>query len=235
MAAAALPPTPDLVASSEPHEGACRALADAKEGRAWVRCSLGSSPAGSPTAQSVDDRVDAAVGGVRDDDPVISFYAALARGEKNDPDVEAMVYDALLAPADPVGPYHAHPALQFMPSRRRRVRYLERAVAACQQGALPAVAREAADVAARLLADEALAAKVRGACAVETPVNVRDLPKFRARLRDVDRVSCFVRSRKLAGGHFSRLTHAPKASRAAGPRPGARDERAGGAAGPSHA
>jgi hypothetical protein len=182
--ASRLPPAPDLVAVSSGGEDACRALADANETRAWVRCRLPKEPRGSLVTSHVDERVDAAVAGGSEKEPAILFYADVARGEKNSPDVEAMVYETLLDSAFPVGPHAAYHALCFTPSRQRRLRYLENAMARCRQGTLSDEAKGSAEVAAMLLEDKAMVAKVRKACAAakESP-DISNLPKYRRRLK----------------------------------------------------
>jgi hypothetical protein len=180
--AAHLPPAPDLVAVSSGGEDACRALADASETRAWVRCRMGVDVSGRLATPYVDDRVDAVVAGESDKEPTILFYADIARGEKNSPDVEAMVYETLLDSVFPVDPYSAYNALCFTPSRQRRLRYLESAMARCRQGTLSDEAKGSAEVAAMLLDDKAMLAKVRKACVARGTFNLSNKPKYRQRL-----------------------------------------------------
>ena len=57
-------------------------------------------------------------------------------------------------------------------------------MARCRQGALSGEAKGSAEVAAMLLEDKAMVAKVRKACAAtkESP-DISDLPKYRRRLK----------------------------------------------------
>lgn len=180
--AARLPPAPDLVAVSTGGEDACRALADANETRAWVRCRMNVDVSGRLATPYVDDRVDAVVAGESDNEPTIRFYADIARGEKNTPDIEAMVYETLLDAVFPVEPYSAYNALCFTPSRQRRLRYLESAMARCRQGTLSDDAKGSAEVAAMLLDDKAMVAKVRKACLATGAFNLSNKPHYRQRL-----------------------------------------------------
>lgn len=162
-----LPPIIERVADKA-SEGACRALFDAKDAvAANMRCMIRWGSTTSFAAPSLADRITAAIGGAPEEDTVVRWVAAIGQGKGYPLDLEAAFYDAVLVPQERASTAITQLALAYAPSRARRVRYLEQAIAKCKDGSLEWFGKTVAAQAAGLLADAKISKRLHQTCGVE--------------------------------------------------------------------
>lgn len=162
-----LPPITTRVAEAA-YESACRALFDAKDAvAANMRCMLKWGSTTSFAAPGLAERITQAIGGATEDDTVVRWVAAIGQGKRHPLDLEAAFYEALLVPQEQASWAVTQLALAYAPSRTRRVRYLEQAIAKCKDGTLSDFGKTVAAQAAGLLADAKLSKRLHQTCGVE--------------------------------------------------------------------
>ena len=168
---------------ASPSTSGCRVLLEAKQARPATRCMFNLGLSSSLAAPSYATLIEAAIAGepgsgqdaaqatVQATDLTVQWVAAVARGQAQGPelDFEAALYDELLDPSDRTMHAAVRLALAYAPSRARRVRYLEQALARCEAKTLTRSAQIFAGFAAGLLADKPLGERVARVCDVAIP------------------------------------------------------------------